>query len=64
LALIRIVSVLYMVDILNHTIIDNIWRIGIENCKNRDKQMTIVRVLGVGLILKLFLQQIVLIILI
>jgi hypothetical protein len=53
-----------MFYILNHTIIDNIWRIGIENCKNRDKQMTIVRVLGVGLILKLFLQQIVLIILI
>ena len=29
--------ILYIIDILNYTIIDNIWGFGIENCKKCDK---------------------------
>jgi hypothetical protein len=36
MALNRIVKMLYVIDILNYTMIDDSWGIGVANCNNYD----------------------------
>ena len=39
MALNRIELMLYIIDILNDTIVDDCWEIGVVNCKNYDKKI-------------------------
>ena len=39
MALNEMYDVLYVIDILNYTVIDGNWGIGVLNCNNYDKQI-------------------------